>query len=111
MSLTLTLIVIVLATVVVAIRLREHTLKAPPTVLIYGFLAAAVVLGGSAYQRIQDQRTRDACLYQVSRSEGNRAQWVALTTELDNANLQPYATRLRAALDINLPQRDPKECG
>jgi hypothetical protein len=102
----------ILAMTVVAMFLTRHkTLKAPVTMLVYGMVVAACVIGFDAYDRIQEQRAYDLCVDAVTRSDGSRAYQKFFIGILDRELPGSTITdELRTALDTFLPDRSLDEC-
>lgn len=111
MSLLVATLLIGLLTLGVAIRVRGKKAPAPAVAIIYGLLVVGGMAATAAYVRIQDQRVRDQCVYNVGRSDGNRAQWLDLADYLTDEGVAPDAVQfIQQRLDVNLPQRDITEC-
>lgn len=102
-------LVLVVGTVT-AIATRGLPAPMPPVVMIYSVVLSAGLVGVGAYLRYQDQRLYDACVNSVTRSDGNRAQHLAIYDVLDEEGVTEISGRLRAELDINLPERSLDEC-
>jgi len=102
---------VLLVTAVGMHRTRRIRVTAPYVVLIYGLFSALVLVGVSVYSTLQEQREYDTCAYGVTRSDGNRAQHLAIAYELRRAGLDDIADRLVEQLDVNLPERSMEECG
>lgn len=109
---TIVMVAVVLSTTAVGMhRTRKILVTAPYVVLIYGLFASLVFVGFSVYGHLQEQREFDQCEFSVTRSEGNRAQHLAIAYELRRAGLDDIADRLVEHLDVNLPERSMEECG
>ena len=101
---------------ILAIRMRNRTLNAAPTIVLF---ALVICLGYTVLSQQRDEADRRAkaaevadtasCIARVERSEGNREMW-EYVIELLSANSSEAVDGLRNALDTNLPQLDRKDC-
>lgn len=109
----LMLLVGLILTVTAALTVRARGKMAPlsPLVLLFGVVIAGALAITGGYFRFVSQETYDDCAASVSRSDGNRAQHLAIAQRLDDRGLHDDAEYLRSQLRANLPDRSIDECG
>jgi hypothetical protein len=110
---SLIIVTVLLAVLTALMALRGRGKKMPQSlgVIVCGAVAFLFLAGSTAYLRIQNQRLHDQCIYNVSRSDGNRQQWLDLGAYLTAHEVSPDAVLfITQHLDINLPSRTVDDC-
>jgi hypothetical protein len=111
MSLLVAAIVVTIGTIIYAMKARGR--KAPMSVVavIIGSLIVGGMVAITGWSKLQDQRLRDQCTFSVSRSDGNRQQWLDLAQFLQEHDVSSTAVSFIVDhLDVNLPQRTFDDC-
>lgn len=111
MNIYVTLTVIVTIATIGALAVRGRRFPAPAGIMIVGLVMVVATIGVYAYGRIQTQRVHDQCIYNVSRSDGNRQMWLDIGMFLkDHGVANDAVVFIAEHLDTNLPQRTITEC-
>ena len=98
-------------TVPFVLRGRGKNMPQSLGVIVIAAVAFLFLAGSTLYLRIQNQRLRDHCVYNVHRSDGSRQQWLDLGAYLTAKHVAPDAVAfITEHLDVNLPARDVDDC-